>query len=1308
MEGHLKVIQSNIMKSSPLTESLLQTALENNVSLVLIQEPRLITNPIPSQSHSFNLRSINHPSFFQLLPKTVFPNQPRVLAYVLKSTSFNICLREDLSSDPDYMILEVRHGGNKFFIYNIYNQKDQLQSTSPRTFERVLRDTRLLNPSLVLGDFNLHHPSWDPLSCQSPGAECFVDWTEDNNLTLLNCPGERTFFRPQMERETVLDLTYVSTSLVGKIKDWQILPSIGSDHKPIIFTVIMRTNHHSLSENPATALRFNTRKADWKLFKDKFNEAWEKYPHSKLHDPICGTSGPSLPMDILQDTEQTQARALDQLAEQLTWAIQYSAEEAIPKIKPGAISKPWWNKDLKLLRKTMQRKQQAFKQIQKQLQEPGSLNQARDEFRRARNAYTDAIQKAKINHWDRFLEKEDPQTIFKAMAYTKESQVQYIPPIQSVDGNLETSFEGKAKAFRHSLFPSPPKVDAINWENYRIKSTFKWPPLTVNELEQACSSKIKGKTPGPDAISQDMIIEAYEANPNLFFRVYSSLFNSGYHPRCWREATGAILRKPNKLDYAAPKAYRVISLLNCLGKVLERIIAKRLSGLAETTDLLHSSQIGGRLRKSAVDAALLLTDEIQSQKQHNRKTTTLFLDIKGAFDHVAKDQLLGTMKDLGLPVSLLSWTKSFLSHRKIQLSFDGQKEQFCQVETGIPQGSPVSPILFLIYIRNLFQSHSVKILSYVDDISLTVSSASLRKNVQILEREVAFLYHQGAKNAVEFDMDKTELIHFTKSKEACITQLKLPNGNIVKPKTLIRWLGIWFDSQLSFKEHVSIRAQQARNAFFRMARLANINKGLSPHSIRQIYLACITSVADYGSPVWWRNQTGLSNQLQKLQNQVARKILGVFRTAPVKPMEIEAGLLPPQIRLNKLSRAYAFRILTLQQSHPVRKILMQNKEEDEDESRNQKKPTQSCLLWTSIKDSWPENVEKIHYSAPYTSLPKPPIHFIILNHPKAEVARIHNCNLERDRGTKVIYIYTDASSFLETEGVGVGLIAIDLAKDRAVYESFNNIGPDQIVYNGELEGICQALEYIGQQTNLQGYKIKIFSDNKAAIYRLQTNLPKPGQAWQIRASEAAILAIQNGVQEISIEWVPGHLNIEGNEIADSLAKQGTKVSPSLVPCSLASIKSNLMQLTKNEWQEDYLKYKTKAWKNNPSTYSATFEPRFIQKIQLPSGVSRNIASSFYQLKLGHGYFQGYMYKIKRHSTGLCDCNRTAKQTPRHLLLECAKYKNEQKKLLENLRVERPTMELLLNTTKGIKLTLEYLRNTHIATLKWFSQGEWPD
>ena len=234
------------------------------------------------------------------------------------------------------------------------------------------------------------------------------------------------------------------------------------------------------------------------------------------------------------------------------------------------------------------------------------------------------------------------------MAYTKDSRIEKIPPIQGQD-----TFQGKCKALRETLFPVPPSAPESSWNSYRPRN-WNWSSLTQSELADACSAKIKGKTPGPDQITQDIILQAYKAIPEVFFKLYSRLLDIGYHPRCWKQATGAILKKPGKPDYSAPKAYRVISLLNCLGKVSERILAQRLGYLAETTNLLHPTQIGGRLRKSAIDAALLLTNEVEASQQQKRKTSALFLDVKGAFDHVAKNQLLAILQKLRLPTSLIS------------------------------------------------------------------------------------------------------------------------------------------------------------------------------------------------------------------------------------------------------------------------------------------------------------------------------------------------------------------------------------------------------------------------------------------------------------------------------------------------------------------------------------------------------------------------------------------------------------------------------------------------------------------------------
>ena len=182
-----------------------------------------------------------------------------------------------------------------------------------------------------------------------------------------------------------------------------------------------------------------------------------------------------------------------------------------------------------------------------------------------------------------------------------------------------------------------------------------------------------------------MIQQAYKAVPTVFNKAYKALFRAGYQPSSWKNSIGIIIPKPSKPDYSIPKAYRVISLLNCLGKVLEKIFATRLGYLANTTArLLHNTQLGGRKQRSAIDTVLLLLNEVQQQKEKGRKTTTAFLDIKGAFDHVNKVKLLEVLQGLGLPTNLVSWVNSFLTGRKIQLAFNSQLQPSTEVTTGIP------------------------------------------------------------------------------------------------------------------------------------------------------------------------------------------------------------------------------------------------------------------------------------------------------------------------------------------------------------------------------------------------------------------------------------------------------------------------------------------------------------------------------------------------------------------------------------------------------------------------------------------------
>ena len=157
-----------------------------------------------------------------------------------------------------------------------------------------------------------------------------------------------------------------------------------------------------------------------------------------------------------------------------------------------------------------------------------------------------------------------------------------------------------------------------------------------------------------------------------------------------------------------------------------------------------------------------------------------------------------------------------------------------------------------------------------------------------------------------------DLIHFPLQKKIDLENqdfwVKF-NGIEIKPKEYIKWLGITIDYKLKFEEYIKNQISKATRVFYQIERLSNTERGLSFQAMRQLYIACITSIADYGVPIWWRNQSNYLYKFQKLQNQALRKILGVFKTSPYKIMELQAALPPPEIRFNKICRSYILRAL---------------------------------------------------------------------------------------------------------------------------------------------------------------------------------------------------------------------------------------------------------------------------------------------------------------------------------------------------------------------------------------------------------------
>ena len=177
--------------------------------------------------------------------------------------------------------------------------------------------------------------------------------------------------------------------------------------------------------------------------------------------------------------------------------------------------------------------------------------------------------------------------------------------------------------------------------------------------------------------------------------------------------------------------------------------------------LLHPNQCGSLPGLSTSDAVATLTHEVRTLQRPLLKVSTLFLDIKAGFDNVNATRLRALLLSKNIPFYMVDWVSSFLTGRRCTLVFQGAPAISAPVPVGTPQGSPLSPLLFLIYVAPLhFHIPTGIMVSYVDDFSLTVASPSLRSNIQRLQSFFLVVSHKASALDVSFSVAKTELIHW--------------------------------------------------------------------------------------------------------------------------------------------------------------------------------------------------------------------------------------------------------------------------------------------------------------------------------------------------------------------------------------------------------------------------------------------------------------------------------------------------------------------------------------------------------------------
>ena len=307
----------------------------------------------------------------------------------------------------------------------------------------------------------------------------------------------------------------------------------------------------------------------------------------------------------------------------------------------------------------------------------------------------------------------------------------------------------------------------------------------------------RGKAPGPDNIHNEVL--RLGTTTSLFHhlaRLFTSSIQIGYIPTAWKLATLRMLLKPDKLP-SLTTSYKPISLLSSIMKLFERVIEQRLRSYLEDIGFINKYQSGLRQNKSTDDHLFRLSQSVMESFNRREHVVAAFLDVEKAFDNVWHNGLRYKIFMLDLPTKMTHWLSDFLVGRVIQVNVNGFLSDQINPAAGVPQGSVLSPLLFLIYVNDLPKPHHRQNSKsqFADDTALWAASRNVHIAAKLLQKDLRKLAKWCAKWRIKLNPEKTKVIIFSRSYLAGKSEptLKL-YGERLKFYPQVKFLGITFDS----------------------------------------------------------------------------------------------------------------------------------------------------------------------------------------------------------------------------------------------------------------------------------------------------------------------------------------------------------------------------------------------------------------------------------------------------------------------------------------------------------------------------------
>ena len=436
-----------------------------------------------------------------------------------------------------------------------------------------------------------------------------------------------------------------------------------------------------------------------------------------------------------------------------------------------------------------------------------------------------------------------------------------------VNGTMVEDTMEKAEALRSAVLEHFSAEDDIDYDPLQAwdrPGNLNWEQTVSLEEVERNMIGVLSMSPGTDRVTVRLLKSCWRHIKHTIHRLFSHCLALSHFPQSWKLAEVAMQPKVGKKDKSSVRSWRPIALLSCISKGLERIVARRIAWMALLNGIF-SHQHGGALpKRSAMDLVASFTHDAEAAMAMGREVTMVTMDVQGAFDALLVRCLLKCMTKQGWPLPLLQFVNSFLTDRQVRVRLEKSTTPYHNVACGTPQGSPLSPILYMLYLAELLTWDTSLRFGYADDICLYRATNSLDNNVRLLARDIQDIMAWGADNKIFFAPEKLEMIHLTRKAGNYALQCVVSDELTINPITTtpkeggqpaLCWLGVWFDRRLSFKHHVSEQVAKARNVSYHICRLARTVDGPPALSLQKVVITCVLPSALYGTKAWYVGRT---------------------------------------------------------------------------------------------------------------------------------------------------------------------------------------------------------------------------------------------------------------------------------------------------------------------------------------------------------------------------------------------------------------------------------------------------------------------